>query len=222
MPLARWKDLCPDASDAPRAAAFWSVVLGLTMEVQDNGDAVLRGDRPEQGMWFNTVPEPKTVKNRVHLDLVHTSLEPFTSAGATIVGEQRSSKHAWTVLADPEGNELCVFPGEPGEPTALVVDAADPAAQAEWWSEVLGATVLTGPDGVPRWLEVDGLPWDVWKFVPVPDPKTVKNRWHWDLVSDDVPGFLDRGATLLRKPDGDIDWHVLADPEGNEFCVFTS
>ena len=61
---------------------------------------------------------------------------------------------------------------------------------------------------------------EVWKFVGV-DPKTVKNRWHWDVVSQDVDELVRRGATLLRGPDDDIDWHALADPAGNEFCVFT-
>ena len=50
--------------------------------------------------------------------------------------------------------------------------------------------------------------------------KSVKNRWHWDVVGEDVDELVRRGATLLRRPDDDIDWHVLADPAGNEFCVF--
>ena len=57
-------------------------------------------------------------------------------------------------------------------------------------------------------------------FGDVPEPKTVKNRIHWDVETDDVQRLLDRGATLLRGPDDDIGWHVLADPEGNEFCAF--
>ena len=56
-------------------------------------------------------------------------------------------------------------------------------------------------------------------FAPVPEPKTVKNRIHWDVETTDVQALLDRGATVLRGPDDDIDWHVLADPEGNEFCA---
>ena len=58
------------------------------------------------------------------------------------------------------------------------------------------------------------------RVVGVEDEKTVKNRWHWDVVSEDVEELVRRGATLLRGPDDDIDWHVLADPAGNEFCVF--
>jgi catechol 2,3-dioxygenase-like lactoylglutathione lyase family enzyme len=127
------------------------------------------------------------------------------------------------VLADPEGNELCVFAPAPDEPTALVADAVDEEASAAWWADVLGATLSPAPEGRPRWLrDVPGLPYDVWKFVGVPEAKTVKNRWHWDIVCDDVDALVSKGATLLRGPDDDISWHVLADPEGNEFCAMAS
>jgi hypothetical protein len=71
------------------------------------------------------------------------------------------------------------------------------------------------------WLEpVPGAPFECLVFVAVPEPKTVKNRIHWDVDADAVQPLLDHGASLLRPPGGDIGWHVLADPEGNEFCVF--
>ena len=222
MALARWKDLCPDSADPASVAPFWAGVLGLTAETQDGGDVVLRGDRPEQTMWFNTVPEPKVVKNRVHLDLVLPTYAPLVGAGARVLEDHETARYRWTVLADPEGNELCVFPPGPETPSALVVDSADTEADAAWWARVLGARAAEAPDGTRRWVaDVPGLPFDVWKFVGVPDPKTVKNRWHWDVVSDDVAALVREGATVLREPAGDIDWHVLADPAGNEFCVFT-
>ena len=103
------------------------------------------------------------------------------------------------------------------------MDATDQERLAAWWADVLGATLSPGPEGEQRWLrDVPGLPYDVWKFVEVPEPKTVKNRWHWDVVCDDVDALVAKGATLLREPDDDIDWHVLADPEGNEFCALRS
>jgi hypothetical protein len=57
-------------------------------------------------------------------------------------------------------------------------------------------------------------------FGAVPEPKTVKNRIHWDIwgITDEL---LAAGATLLRGRDDEISWDVLADPEGNEFCVFS-
>ena len=65
----------------------------------------------------------------------------------------------------------------------------------------------------------------IW-VVPVPEEKTVKNRMHHDVVGD-TQALLAAGATLVRlrdadtEPDGAIEWDVLADPEGNEFCVFS-
>ena len=63
------------------------------------------------------------------------------------------------------------------------------------------------------------LPFDYLCFVPVPEPKAAKNRIHWDVVTADIPGLVAKGARVLREPDGDISWHVLGDPEGNEFCA---
>ena len=221
MALARWKDLCPDAVRPADVAPFWASVLALPAETQDSGDVVLRGTRPEQTVWFNTVPEPKSVKNRVHLDLVLPSYGPLIDSGGRVLDDHRTARFRWTVLADPEGNELCVFPTGQDAPSALVVDSLDPVTDTAWWADVLGARPTEAPDGTLRWLaDVPGLPWDVWKFVGVEDEKTVKNRWHWDVVCEDVDELVRRGATLLRGPDDDIDWHVLADPAGNEFCAF--
>jgi catechol 2,3-dioxygenase-like lactoylglutathione lyase family enzyme len=223
MALATWKDLCFDAADPARIAGFWGDVLGLALEVQDGGDAVLRGSQPGQTMWCNAVPEPKTAKNRVHLDLVLPSYAPLVQSGARVLEDHHTTRYRWTVLADPEGNELCVFPDGQQAPSALVVDAGDAVAAAAWWADVLGARTAEAPDGSPRWLaEVPGLPFNVWKFVPVPDEKSVKNRWHWDVTCDDVDALVARGARVLREPDEVVEWHVLTDPQGNEFCAFAS
>jgi hypothetical protein len=63
------------------------------------------------------------------------------------------------------------------------------------------------------------MPITTMDFVPVPEPKTVKNRIHWD-VHGTVEAIRAKGATLLRARDQETSWHVMADPEGNEFCVF--
>lgn len=55
---------------------------------------------------------------------------------------------------------------------------------------------------------------------PVPEGKTVKNRVHIDVFGD-TDELVGLGATLLRGRDGERNWDMLADPEGNEFCVFT-
>ena len=56
-------------------------------------------------------------------------------------------------------------------------------------------------------------------IVPVPEPKIGKNRMHFDVLGD-TAALLAAGATMVRPQDDDIEWDVLADPEGNEFCVF--
>jgi catechol 2,3-dioxygenase-like lactoylglutathione lyase family enzyme len=211
VPVAAMKDLCLDAADPSRAARWWGGVLGLDVEVFGDGDAVLR-ERGRAVFWVNGVPEPKTVKNRVHVDL----------RAADTPGDLVSRQDGFTVRADPEGNEFCVFPG-PGAPelAAVCTDSPDPAAIAAWWAPLLGARVEPGPDGVPRYLAggagfAEGV---LWKFVPVDDPRTVKNRWHWDVHAEPAD-LVAAGAVVLRERDDAIRWTVLADPDGNEFCAF--
>ena len=100
------------------------------------------------------------------------------------------------------------------------VDADSAARMARWWAEVIGGEVVDDERGF-SWIEdVPGLPFDSIDFAPVPEPKTVKNRIHWDITSDDLDGILARGRDGARRADQATPWHVLADPEGNEFCVF--
>lgn len=229
MAIARWKDLCIDATDAALMGRFWGALLGLELELQEGGDAVLRGDRPEQTIWINAVPEPRTVKQRVHLDVDAATVEPILALGATMLLPASESGFRWSVLADPEGGELCVFvrEGVPASPPArlgeLVIDTADgesARALAEWWAEVLGGRPADDGRGF-WWVEdIPGLPFDSIDVVPVPEPKSVKNRIHWDITSADLPALLDRGATVLARPTDQTPWHVAADPEGNEFCIF--
>ena len=224
MPLARWKDLCLDATDMAVTAEFWAAALDLRFEPRSEAVTLLRGSRPEQATWVNLVPEPKTGKNRVHPDLRH-DLERLLAIGATVL-RAPDDEISWHVLADPAGNEFCCFPRRPDRPDGegfveLIVDSGDPAADASWWAEALGGVVGEN-DGVP-WRRVENLPGTPFPYLVfnlVPEPKTVKNRWHWDVVSDDLDGLVAAGAAVLRRPDDDIEWHVLADPAGNEFCVF--
>jgi predicted enzyme related to lactoylglutathione lyase len=111
----------------------------------------------------------------------------------------------------------------------VTVDAADPYALASWWSQVTG--VPLGDDDYPGDPEaMVMLPHGAQLlFVQVDDERVVKNRVHLDLQPDgprdaEVERLLGLGATLVddrRNPDG-TGWAVLADPEGNEFCVLRS
>ena len=206
-----FKDLCLDTTRPDEVGPFWAATLGLTGERQAGGDWVLRGPTKEHTIWVNTVPEAKEVKTRVHLDVRVASTE------APLV---ETHEH-WTVHTDPDGLEWCAFGKEPLGLFEVIVDSADPAAIATWWAERTGAT-LHSEDGKPYvWLtDVPGFPYDYWVFNPVPEPKTVKNRVHWDvtLAGADVDALLAAGATHLATLPS---WTVLADPEGNEFCVFS-
>ena len=221
MTVARFKDLCVDVSSPSEMAAFWGQVIGLTAPA-DNPN-VLVGDVPEKTVWMCQVPEPKTVKNRVHLDVQAAAIANLERYGATVDTPASEEQH-WTVMTDPEGGEFCGFVRETVPEyrlVELVVDSAEPEAQARWWAGVVGGDVGSRAGAPYYWLEnVPGLPFKYWVFVPVPEPKTVKNRVHWDVTAPALEPVLDAGATLLRRKDDEIGWHVCADPEGNEFCVF--
>lgn len=110
----------------------------------------------------------------------------------------------------------------------VVVDSDDCEREARFWSEALGWRVtyespaewcIEPPEGSP---EADVAP-DI-LFVKVPDRKSVKNRLHFDLRPADQQGQVDRLIELgARRVDigqsDDVSWVVMADPEGNEFCV---
>ena len=107
--------------------------------------------------------------------------------------------------------------------TELIVDAADPRGLADFWCAVLGWQVTEDdPEGVE--IAAPGsLPKIV--FVPVPEPKTVKNRVHIDVnptgcdQAEEVERVLALGARPVDVGQGEQPWVVLADPEGNEFCI---
>jgi len=218
MAIARFKDLCLDAVDVAGQGEFWAAVLRRTWKVQDDGDGVLTGATKGHTVWVSGVPESKTVKNRVHLDIYARSLASLEALGATEV----EAFPRWTVMADPEGGEFCAFVRDdlPDERLhGLVVDSVDPATQARWWGMVYGVDVTDNGDWFTL-ADVPGMPIQTMDFVPVPEPKAVKNRVHWDVTVPSMAALISAGATLLRGPDDKIRWSVLADPEGNEFCAF--
>ncbi|MDQ3156500.1 MAG: VOC family protein [Actinomycetota bacterium] len=221
MALVSYKDLCIDAEDPIVLGAFWASTLGLRGEDLDDGDMKLSGPDKAQTIWINRVPEAKTVKHRVHLDVVSGSVDDIPAASRL----SGPGEFPWTVVTDPEGGEFCIFETEEVPAyrlKAIGVDATDPASAAQWWADVMGGKVIHD-DGYSYLDEIPGVPFDNMDFVPVPEAKTVKNRIHWDVTlvgGATVDDLVDNGATLLRAQDEDIHWTVMADPEGNEFCVF--
>jgi predicted enzyme related to lactoylglutathione lyase len=97
-----------DCSDAGKLAAFWSELLGLPV---DDGSTPGYTSIPGTPMWaFIEVPEPKTAKNRVHVDLGVADLEAGVAhaeaVGATRHGDFDEAGFRWTTFTDPEGNEF--------------------------------------------------------------------------------------------------------------------
>ncbi|HEX8093440.1 VOC family protein [Jatrophihabitans sp.] len=218
---ARFLGMCIDAVDAEAAARFWSPTLGLDLR-RKGGEVWLTGPSDAHAVWINQVPEAKTVKNRVHLDVHAATLDELQARGARVI-QPATAEQAWTVLTDPDGQEFCAFVREEVPDYRLyevIVDCAEPEPLARWWASVLGGELEDDGDewgvkGMP------GVPFEYLVFGRVPEPKAVKNRVHWDIEIADPQLLVDAGASLLRPRGGDIRWHVLADPAGNEFCVFT-
>lgn len=226
MALATYKDLCIDGTDGRRLGAFWAAALGLRREDAGPTDSVLRGRTPAHTVWINQVPEAKTTKNRVHIDVHTGDLATLTAAGATVLND---TDFRWVVLADPDGQEFCAFVREqPPEDLLyeLCVDCADAGALAGWWAEVFGVELGKEEHEGEAWFSIPRLPgtsFDGVSFVAVPEPKAAKNRIHWDVTGSSA-ALIEAGARMIRPaaedPEPERRWDVLADTEGNEFCVF--
>ncbi|MGI5201289.1 VOC family protein [Spirillospora sp. CA-108201] len=230
------------AGDDSALGRFWAEALGWGTSSEGPGVTNLE---PEGFDWPDptavcvdlvTVPDPETVEDRVHLDLATSSaahqaewVARLRDLGATPVDVGQGDV-PWTVLADPEGNVFCVL--EPreiykdtGPIAAVVVDCADPRAMVRFWGEVMDWTLhevtddhamLRSAQGVGPYLE----------FRRASGARTWWNRVHLDLLPHPVDGkeaevarLRTLGATDLDLGQGDVPWTVLADPEGNEFCV---
>src|SRR3954467_12672466 len=110
----------------------------------------------------------------------------------------------------------------------LVIDSADPQALAAWWRELLDWTYVWEPAPDDEEIEIapsDGSATNL-LFLRVSDVKSVKNRLHLDVrppngstQAAELERLLALGATRVDIGQGEVPWHVLADPEGNEFCL---
>ena len=238
MPL-RLTTLCFDASDPVRLAHFWAGVLNW--EVFDETDDVI-GLMPRDGtrliieVAFEPMPEPHQGAQRIHLDLSSASVE---AQNATVrravdlgarhidIGQGPDADHI--VLVDPAGNEFCVL--EPGNKFvdyggllgSITCDGS--AGIGHFWSEALGWPLVWDQHGETAIRAPDGTgPFITWA-PPLP-PKTGKNRLHLDIAPPrdgnqraEVNRLIALGAARADIGQGDVAWVVMADPDGNEFCV---
>ncbi len=227
------------ARDDSALGGFWAEALGWGVSSEGPGVTNLE---PEGFVYPDPVAvcidlvasqEPKTVKNRVHVDLATTSaahqaevVARLRDLGATLADVGQGDV-AWTVMADPEGNEFCVLDSlyqDTGPIASVVVDCADPRAMARFWGQAMDWTVhkVTDHSAVLRSARGVG---PYLQFLRTPDVKTGWNRVHLDVrpyPGDDLEAEAVRlralGATDVDLP-SEVPWTVLADPEGNEFCL---
>jgi predicted enzyme related to lactoylglutathione lyase len=229
--------LSVDANDPPRLARFWAGVLGWeTADDPRDGVALLPADDTGFRIRFLPTNEPKTGQNRMHFDLTSASLEDQqeTVARSLALGARRidigqGPDAAHVVLADPEGNEFDVI--EPGNNFladcgfigALACDGSQEVGY--FWSEALGWPLVWDQDQETAIRSPHGGPKITWGGPPLM-PKPGRNRMHFDLTAPvvgnqqaEVHRLLSLGATRIDTGQGDVDRVVLADPDGNEFCV---
>jgi catechol 2,3-dioxygenase-like lactoylglutathione lyase family enzyme len=233
-----------DAADPAEAATFWADALGWEADthLEDEAEVAPAGfaypGTSALPLVFVRVAEPKTVKNRVHLDLASTSPEHYAAIVDRLLGlgavkaDIGQGDVPWEVMADPFGNEFCVL--EPravymdtGPVAAVVVDCADTEETARFWSVAAGWPIgkriqdviqLRSPDGAGPYLEM----------LPSSDQKRVKNRVHLEVApyadgnaAAEAAALQAAGARLADVGQGEVSWIVLRDPDGQEFCVLS-
>ena len=225
--------LVVDANDPTRLARFWAAALCWELD----GGRLVPTDGTALRIVFRPVSEPKAGRNRIHLDLTSTSVDDQNESVAQLlelgarhidVGQTADDPHV--VLADPEGNELCII--EPwnsflagcGRLGALSCDGSRQVGL--FWHDVLGwpliwdegeETAIRAPDAVGPIIS--------WGGGPEID-KVGKNRLHLDIApSEDsdqrteLERLLALGATRAEIGQEALGWAVMSDPDDNEFCL---
>lgn len=198
-------------------------------------------DRPGVSLTFADVAEDKVGSNRVHIDLRSGSTTEQTATVAAL--ERRGARRIdvgqgevpFEVLADPEDNEFCVLDPRDdyehtGQIAAVVMKALDPISLAPFWSAATGWDVIVSTPGYAA-LKDQRRPGPLLELIATDERHQVKNRWHLDVRPAtggdrdmEVRRLRGLGATTIEigqsdASAGEVTWVVLADPEGNEFCV---
>ena len=226
---ARLLTLTFDALDPARLAEFWAGLLGREV-IQEPGGALLPGDDVQVGLRFVAADTEKIGRNRVHLHLTSATpdnqprtVEAALELGATHLDVGQLPEEEHVVLADPEGNELCVieagnnFLAGCGFLGELACDGTRDVGL--FWAEALGWSLVWDQDDETAIQSPHGGTKVAWGGPPVA-PKRGRNRQRFDLTADDVEAEVERlvalGATRLGDRDAGVE---LADPDGNEFGV---
>ncbi|MCD9198073.1 VOC family protein [Aeromicrobium wangtongii] len=226
-----------DAQDPLALATFWAGVLNRP-EPQDSpgGVVMLPGGDGELALCFLPTDVPKTQPNQMHFDLASTSwddqqatVDRALGLGASHLDVGQLPEEQHVVLADPEGNEFCVveptnrFLADTARIGALSCDGSE--AVGHFWSEALGWPLVWDQDEETAIQSPRGGTKISWGGPPFRE-KTGKNRWHLDLAplagteqQDEVERLESLGARRADIGQGDVPWVVMADVDGNEFCV---
>ena len=241
LTVVRIEALCVDANDPAVLARFWAEALRWEVEVGDDPEVyVAPTDGTPFGLLFLPVPEPKTLQNRIHLDLTTSSIDDFhatinhlveVGANHIDIGQRPGELHV--VLADPEGNEFCVIHPDnrflAGCGRLGTVNCGNGTREAGYfWSAALEWPLMWDQDEETAIRPPDSAgPIISWGGPPLL-PKPPKNRLHLDLAPPadgdqqaEVDRLISLGARRIDIGQGDVSWVVMADPDGNEFCVLT-
>ena len=223
-----------------RLARFWAAAL--LWEIHDETEeevGLVPTDRTPFLFLFLPVPEPKAGKSRIHLDLVSESpehqsemVDRLITLGAQRVDIGQSSDADHVVLGDPEGNEFCVvlrgdFLATTDLVGSIVFEPADPVV-GRFWSEAAGWPIVYDQGGDTAIRAPDGRGPFLTFGPPTGAVKTGKNRLHFDIAppadgdqAAEVERLIALGARRVDIGQGKVSWVVMADPEGNEFCLLT-
>jgi catechol 2,3-dioxygenase-like lactoylglutathione lyase family enzyme len=228
-----------DASNPMGQARFWGTLLDREV-VEHPRDGVLVAPSDETQIRLRFVPdeEQKSFPNKIHFDMTSESFDHMRETvrraldlGARHIDVGQRPEEGHVVLADPDGNEFCVLP--PGNNFtagcgfigALSCDGSQEVGY--FWSEALGWPLVWDQDEETAIQSPRGGSKIAWGGTPL-DPKPAKNRLHFDVappVGGDQQAEVERliglGAKRIDIGQGDVDWVVMADPDGNEFCVLT-
>lgn len=219
-----------DVADATEVAVFWAGLLDREILTEPAG-ALVVGDRTQVGLRFVTSDTRQVGPRRLHLHLTSSSLEhqrrtveTALRLGGRHLDVGQGPDDSFVVLADPDGNELCVI--EPGNNylagTGYLGEVTCDGTRdvGLFWRDTLGwplvwdqgeQTAVQSPLGGTK------ISWDSWDRPPT-QPQNARNRQRFDLVTADPTSEAERlvslGATRLG---GQADRIEMADPDGNEF-----
>jgi hypothetical protein len=219
-------------------ARFWAHALGWGIRADDRaGVGLVPTDATSFVLLFRNAAGEKVGQNRIHFDLTTTSLDDqndtvseLIAIGARHIDIGQSPTETHVVLADPDGNELCII--DPfnrflaGCPRLGAVNCDGTHALGCFWSDALGWPLVWDQDEETAIQAPDGTgPKITWSGPPLM-PRLGEARFHFHVAAmpgastaDALDPLLALGATRLERGDACPGATLLADVDGNEFCL---